>query len=308
MVLNEEEILRPVYDRSSIERTLQHLSANGIPLVDCHSKELLHRFQTESLMKINHFASMGEYMRHLHGQKSMFDVIVSIQDQEFPAHRHALACFSSYFADMFKKRDGKQTIPLKIKFRGVSPQAFGAFIEYVYSGGLCMDSENIGSYIVLSEFLDIPLMRRQCATFLDGVKLEQVISVLKNARDASNSNLFKFALSVLGKDVDAVMTSEPFLALDVSTLCVILNHDSLEVPTEQSVFNMALYWFAKDMGARRKFTKRVMGCIRFAYMNQRELFECHEKTDLLKECPEIVHLMLQASWCVYSYLYSYSYL
>ena len=81
------------------------------------------------------YITVGEYLHYLYLEDKLADVAVHVQDKTFSAHRVALSCYSGYFAELFSFNTGKK-IPFEMRLKGIYPEAFAVFLEFVYTGTL----------------------------------------------------------------------------------------------------------------------------------------------------------------------------
>ena len=81
------------------------------------------------------YLTVGEYLHYLYREDKLIDVAVHVQDKTFSAHRVALSCYSGYFAELFSFNTGKK-IPFEMRLKGICPEAFAVFLEFVYTGRL----------------------------------------------------------------------------------------------------------------------------------------------------------------------------
>ena len=96
-------------------------------------QSVLEKMVRMPLESIGSYIVVGEYLRYLYEKDMLMDVVVHIKDRTFSAHRVALSCYSDYFKDLFNSNKGKQ-IPFEMRLRGITPEAFAVFLEFIYTG------------------------------------------------------------------------------------------------------------------------------------------------------------------------------
>lgn len=79
------------------------------------------------------YMTLGQYLRYLYEEDKLVDVLVHVKDMTFSAHRVALSCYSEYFADLFSFNMGRK-VPFEMRLKGIFPEAFAVFLEFVYTG------------------------------------------------------------------------------------------------------------------------------------------------------------------------------
>ena len=99
------------------------------------SQNVLQKIVRLPLESVGSYITVGEYLRHLYEKDKLMDVAVHVKDKTFSAHRVALSCYSEYFAELFSRNKGRK-IPFEMRLRGITPEAFAIFLEFVYTGRL----------------------------------------------------------------------------------------------------------------------------------------------------------------------------
>ena len=99
------------------------------------SQNVLQKIVRLPLESVGSYITVGEYLRHLYEKDKLMDVAVHVKDRTFSAHRVALSCYSEYFAELFSRNKGRK-IPFEMRLRGITPEAFAIFLEFVYTGRL----------------------------------------------------------------------------------------------------------------------------------------------------------------------------
>ena len=118
------------------------------------SQNVLQKIVRLPLESVGSYITVGEYLRHLYEKDKLMDVAVHVKDKTFSAHRVALSCYSEYFAELFSRNKGRK-IPFEMRLRGITPEAFAIFLEFVYTGRLKFVYTNQNKLSHMSAFIDI---------------------------------------------------------------------------------------------------------------------------------------------------------
>ena len=127
----------------------------------CDSTRDFCRSSRDSTIGIN-FDALGdvEHFEHLSGDFYDFykarehtDVTFVVSGVRFPAHRNILAARCTFFNVLLfgDMKEAKLGPGAEIPFNDTTPEAFGALLEYIYSGKLCLGdlSEEVSKHDML---------------------------------------------------------------------------------------------------------------------------------------------------------------
>ncbi|XP_041350070.1 uncharacterized protein LOC121369209 isoform X2 [Gigantopelta aegis] len=291
-----------VYDNNKMElvdvdRDLDRLvsATKDQPFQSESLDQVLEHFSSLPIDKIDHYSKLGEYIRMLKREDRMIDVIVHIGKQLFSAHRHVLACFSRFFADILGNIPNKQKLPIELKLENVTVDAFQSFLQYVYTGDVDLNCDNVGELLLAAEQLKVPNLLKRCQRYMENVDPYQALHILGHGAEKDTS-VFNLAFSTVLAHYVSLFDADDFVDLDVDTLCKILSHDDLVLIAELDVFWTGLKWVVYDVNRRLTHLTRVMKCVRFPFMSQAELIYCVTVTDLLRADPACRSMILTSNW------------
>lgn len=93
------------------------------------------------------------------------DVVLQVDNCEFPCHRASLCASSIYFRTMFSTsfQESRQSV---VKLQGISSAAMDNLLDFMYEGRLKLDEENVESIFRAADRLDIPVLTKACVQFL----------------------------------------------------------------------------------------------------------------------------------------------
>lgn len=102
---------------------------------------------------------------------TLCDVIITVDGQEFPAHRTILACTSKMFEILFHRSS------LRYALDFLSPKTFQQILEYAYTASLQATAEDLDDLLYAAEILEIEYLEEQCLKVLETIQAEQTVEV-----------------------------------------------------------------------------------------------------------------------------------
>ncbi|KAG6704623.1 hypothetical protein I3842_07G141300 [Carya illinoinensis] len=182
------------------------------------------------------------------------DVKIDIEGHGFVAqpHKIVLSLWSFPFAKMFTN-GMSETMSSEVSLRDVSPEAFKAMLEFMYSGELDMEAI-MGSgalllqLLLLSDQFGVGLLHQECCKMLleclseDSVcPILEVVTSIPSCKLLEETCQRKFAMHF-----DYCTTASiDFVLLDETILSNIIQHPDLTVTSEEKVLNAILMWGLK---------------------------------------------------------------
>lgn len=98
---------------------------------------------------------------------TLCDVIITVDGQEFPAHRAVLACTSKMFEILFNRSS------LRYALDFLSPKTFQQILEYAYTASLQATAEDLDDLLYAAEILEIEYLEEQCLKVLETIQSEE---------------------------------------------------------------------------------------------------------------------------------------
>ncbi|KAJ7995529.1 hypothetical protein DPEC_G00245530 [Dallia pectoralis] len=98
---------------------------------------------------------------------TLCDVIITVDGQEFPAHRTVLACTSKMFEILFHRSS------LRYALDFLSPKTFQQILEYAYTSCLQPTAEDLDDLLYAAEILEIEYLEEQCLKVLETIQSEE---------------------------------------------------------------------------------------------------------------------------------------
>ncbi|KAL1192782.1 BTB/POZ domain-containing protein [Cardamine amara subsp. amara] len=194
--------------------------------------------------KLKMLYSTGEYS----------DIKIHLSDYSltFQSHKVILSLWSVAFAKMFTN-GMSESHSSTIYLTDVSPEAFKAMINFMYSGELIMeDTMNFGTDLIHLLFLAdrfgvVPLHQECCKMLLECLSEDSVCSVLQVVSSISSCKLIEeMCKRKFSMHFDYCTTASlDFVLLDQTTFKDILESADLTVTSEERILDAVLMWCVK---------------------------------------------------------------
>lgn len=229
----------------------------------------------------------------------------------FPAHKFILSVGSAVFNAMFNgllakaNSEHNQTNETndsntEIELPDIEPEAFQALLRFLYLDEVQIGPETVMTTLYAAKKYEIFALEMACVDFLKAnLNPDNAFMLLTQARLFDESNLADLCLETIDKHTMDSLFSDSFLDVDLDTLKLVLNRDTLRV-REVSLFINVVRWAEMECTRRglevsgenkRKVLKEALYLIRFPLMNIEEFAMNVAQSGLLTD-KEVVNLFL----------------
>ncbi|XP_030625459.1 kelch-like protein 40b [Chanos chanos] len=215
------------------------------------------------------------------------DCVLKIKDKEFPCHRLVLAACSSYFRAFFQSgvEESKQR---EIVLEDVEPGVMGMILRYLYTSNINVTEQNVQDIFALANMLQIPSIFTVCVSFLQKrLSLSNCLAIFRLGLMLDCPRLAVSARNFACERFQLIVRDSEFLQLSPSELAAIVASDSLNVETEQAVFEALMKWVEHDQQNRVKELPDLLNCVRFRLVPEDYFAEKVERHKWIKSNPEI---------------------
>ncbi|KAJ3611857.1 hypothetical protein NHX12_021870 [Muraenolepis orangiensis] len=212
--------------------------------------------------------SLLEQLKFFYEQKLLTDVVLLVEDSEFPCHKMVLATCSSYFRAMFMSglSESKQT---HVHLRNVDPITLQVIITYAYTGNLAINDSTVEPLYETACFLQVEDVLLQCRDYLvKKINAENCVRMLSIGDLFSCSELKQSAKRMLEHKFPTVYRQQAFLQLSHELLVDVLSSDNLNVEKEETVREAAMLWLEYNMESRSQHLSSVLSQIRIDALSE----------------------------------------
>ncbi|XP_066285194.1 kelch-like protein 9 [Branchiostoma lanceolatum] len=220
------------------------------------------------------------------------DVVLEVGDQTFPAHSVTLASFSGRMKQMFETADEYREVPYHISLDEgrMTFSAMSAILDFMYTSELRITFNNVMEIMGACDELIVPAIIEKCRDFLKTFDLQTCLECLwvtshyQYWLGGVNKTVRQFVLA----NFMSVMNTRSFYTQDVTQLESILDDDDLSVPREIDAFLAIFRWIEGEADMRVHFAHRLLGKIRFSYIDPDEFAEAVKYVNSIQSCRKVV--------------------
>ncbi|KAM9337064.1 kelch-like protein 40b [Symphorus nematophorus] len=219
--------------------------------------------------------------------EKLVDCVLKIKDKEFPCHRLVLCACSSYFRSILLS-DLDESKKREIVLEDVEPGVMGLILKYLYTSKINVTEQNVQDIFAVANMYQIPSIFTVCVSFLQKrLSLSNCLAIFRLGLMLDCPRLAVSARNFACERFQLISRDEEFLQLEPSELAAILTNDSLNVETEEVVFEALMNWVSRDLESREKELPGLLDCVRLRLVNEDYLMEKVEKHELIKSNPEL---------------------
>ncbi len=165
-----------------------------------------------------------------------------------------------------------ETVSDSMELKGVSATGLSGVLDFIYSGTLHLDQDNVMEVLSASSHLQVLPVIQHCSQFfianlsLDNIKTMQVIAEIYHLRDLKEAS-HQFIV----KNFSKFAKTEYYKQLPLSEICKLLKDNNLRVHSELKVFKYVAEWVLYSGKNRESLASNLLKHIRLPYMSKEEL-------------------------------------
>ncbi|KAK0042962.1 kelch-like protein 7 [Biomphalaria pfeifferi] len=178
----------------------------------------------------------------LDAKENFSDFTVVVEGREFRCHRFLLNACSGFFNALL--RSGmKEASESSVVVHGISSETFSTILECLYKGANVITRSNVIDLWHAANLLQIQFLITECEKYvIDKLIPEDKQDVYAHAKLLDSSAVLKSLLNLIAKDFEKFSNSSIFLQLYPEDIQSLIQHEELEVSSEDVVVNAILRW------------------------------------------------------------------
>nr|XP_020844630.1 kelch-like protein 30 isoform X2 [Phascolarctos cinereus] len=209
----------------------------------------------------SHPQDILEGLRAFRTHPKLSDITLLVGSQAFPCHRSLLALCSPYFHAMFAG-DFAESITAQVELPDVDPGTMGMLLDFVYTGRLTINQDNVEALTQTSNRLHFPTVQKVCSRYLQQqIDATNCLGICDFGERHGCQEVSSKAWSFLQENFEAVSQEEEFLQLPKDRLATYLANELLQVREEQSRAEALLRWVRYEEEARARYLPELLDLV-----------------------------------------------
>ncbi|ESO11618.1 hypothetical protein HELRODRAFT_156237 [Helobdella robusta] len=218
-----------------------------------------------------------------------------------PAHKFVLSISSSVFDAMF---NGQLAHPaddnLTIEITDIEPAAFLNLLRFFYTDQVTLCPETVMATLYAAKKYAASLLEFACVDYLkSNLNGDNACMLLAQARLFDEPQLATMCLEVIDHSTLEAVAADSFTEIDLETLCIVLQRDSLEI-RESNLYSAVIRWAQAECSRnnltataenQRRVLDKALNFIRFPLMSIEEFASGPAQSNLLSD-KEVVQIFL----------------
>lgn len=218
-----------------------------------------------------------------------------------PAHKFVLSISSSVFDAMFNGQLSDQSGKLEtIEITDIEPDAFLNLMKFFYTDQVTLCPETVMATLYAAKKYAACVLEFACVDYLEkNLNGENACMLLAQARLFDEPQLATLCLEMIDHSTLEAVSADSFTDIDLETLCIILQRDTLEI-REMSLYTATLRWAEAECNRRslpntsenlHLVFGRALSFIRFPLMSVEEFASGPAQSGLMSD-RDVVQMFL----------------
>ena len=221
----------------------------------------------------------------------MCDVILQVENEEFPAHRLVLSASSEYFLKMFtiemKEKNSK-----KIPMKSVTPTAMSEILKSIYTQQIAFSKTNISDILHGASLMQFSGIVNAAEAYIkQTITMENCFWFRELVLGHPFETLKEVVISYFLLHMEEVSTHLEFLNFTFDEVDKIFSSNDLCTNTEEAVFEMLVKWVNANVEDRKEYFPSLFKHVRLQFAPIDYIIDCVRENKLVRqfnECRAIV--------------------
>ena len=221
-----------------------------------------------------------QYANNNRNQGRFNDVTIQSNNTRISANQMVLSCYCSFFYQIFASETNNQVNNSFVDIPDVDGKSLEFLIQYIYTGQICIDSDNVLNILAAAHYLELDEVKKFCFEFLENCMTpDNCITILITAKQYKNFALRDKVYKHISDNYEIITKTPAFLKLNNEELFFIVFHLKMRFYVNDEVLCRSLLsWTKQDEETRKQHFHNKL--IKFVKVDQ---FSFSLIKDLLKE-------------------------
>ena len=179
------------------------------------------------------------------------DVTINAGGQSIPASKMVLSCYSEFFKTMFASNmnNGPQN---RVEINGFHGHIIKLLIDYIYTGAITIDNENVMSILGASEYLQLDAVKEFCFEYLESELAPGNCMDILCASVFNTSAQLPQSCQTLSENFEKVSQTQKFKLFFKADLMSIIEKLNEMKANETAKYHAIMNWTKHEPETRRK--------------------------------------------------------
>ena len=184
-------------------------------------------------------------------------------NQNISANRMVLSCYSAFFEKMFKSKL-KEQYESSIVVKGVEGESLKLLINYIYTGQLLINSDNVASILSGADYLQLNKVKEFCFEFMENeLTCDNYCFILKLADVYNNTSLKQKVYKFFCNNLDEILENQSFKNLFKNDLLSCISMLKQPVIKQSVLCKLIMDWVKHDTETRKHYLPDFLKLIVF---------------------------------------------
>ncbi|CAC5365929.1 KLHL12 [Mytilus coruscus] len=249
---------------------------------------------TQQIFTDSHAKSILTTMNNLRKVNKLCDVVLQVDGEEFPAHRVVLAACSDYFCAMFTNEMSEKDKSV-ITLHEISADVMRVLLDFVYTETVNVSVENVQELLPAACLLQLTGVKQACSSFLEKqLDATNCLGIKIFAEQHSCNELLEAADSFCLKHYEEIIKFDEFKTLPIDQVESLVKCDSLQVNTEEPVYQSVINWVKHNEESRTHLLPRLLHHVRLPILTAKFITDVADEEVLIKKSHECRDLLDEA--------------
>ena len=212
-----------------------------------------------SLINVNQLdlirqAKLLQYANTKRNDGDFNDVTIQAGAESISANRMVLACYSKFFELMFRvhlRERYQSTVEIK-EFDG---QAVKSVIEYIYTGKIDINANNVMILLGVSDFLQVDDIKQTCFDYLESaLTVDNCLDVLKAFVLYNHFSPLRKTYQFISEHFDKIVQKDNFITISKLDFTSLITNIDRNIVQETSLYTTIINWVKHDKTREVEFS------------------------------------------------------
>ncbi|XP_078495267.1 kelch-like protein 12 [Ciona intestinalis] len=243
----------------------------------------------EQTHNIDHSSDLLQFANESRQDGCFNDIIIRVGEKNIPANKMVLSCYSKYFNTMFNT-EMKEKYKDVVEVHGVDAESVEKLVEFMYTGKININTNNVCDLLAVSDFLQIPSVRKLCIEYLlTTVSLQNCFTIQALADRYTIPKLTEKFNNFVVENYQQVVSGEHFKKLSKNYVIKLLQstHDKV---SSDLVYTAVMNWVKFDLASNESYLSEVIKFVDFYKLSPKMLEDVVSVEPLIRKVGDVVSL------------------